>query len=275
MADNIDLWTADFDGRPLLNTDLVAQLGRAGSRTASDTSIAVALADLAHDDLVAKATHGNTSLTSKQLGIVLSALRQVLNRLGVQWTLPFRDHDSFEGYYRRENLTGSGSWSARRGRLHELFEPLRQELAHRVDVEGVDEVIDLEEPGPTWASLEEDIEQMRRHFRDARSRAGYRNVGNDAVHILEGLSAVAYDAAQQLRSGEVEPPVAQTKNRLTRVIEVETGSTSLADAVRALITLTQSVKHDPDSDRVKAGAAADAAVLVVNMVKRALQKEEA
>ena len=113
--------------------------------------------------------------------------------------------------------------------------------------------------------------ELRRHFHNARTPQDYRNIGNDVVAVLEALSAAAYDPARHLFPGESEPPLAQTKNRLTRIVEVDSepeGSDELARLARATVEMAQAVKHNAAGSRNRAGVAADAVIQLANIIRR-------
>lgn len=94
--------------------------------------------------------------------------------------------------------------------------------------------------------------------------------------VLEAISGAAYDPSRHLFEGEAEPPVTQTKNRLARIIEVDSereGSDELLRLARATAEMAQAVKHNPGGSRVRAGIAADAVIQLANMIRR-LQPSE-
>ena len=53
-----------------------------------DLAVAVGLAQLADDELVCYGTDGNQTLTNHQMALLIRVLTAVLNRLGVDFTLP-------------------------------------------------------------------------------------------------------------------------------------------------------------------------------------------
>jgi hypothetical protein len=121
-----------------------------------------------------------------------------------------------------------------------------------------------------------EIAELRRHFHAARTPQDYRNIGNDVVAVLEALSAAAYDPARHLFEGETEPPVTQTKNRIARIIEVDSereGSDELMRLAWASADMAQAVKHNAAGSRVRDGIAADAVIQLTNLVRR-LQASE-
>lgn len=89
--------------------------------------------------------------------------------------------------------------------------------------------------------------------------------------VTEALSREVYDAAQHLRAGETEPPVANTKQRLERFVEDAASgpdNAALRKLVRAAIEMAQSVKHRSRPTRREAGIAADAVILLANLLRR-------
>lgn len=80
-----------------------------------------------------------------------------------------------------------------------------------------------------------------------------------------------YDPAVHLRPGEDEPPVAKTKQRLDRYIDdALTGpdNAPLRRLAKAAVEVAQQVKHSGDPTRREAGIAADAVILLANMLRR-------
>lgn len=113
--------------------------------------------------------------------------------------------------------------------------------------------------------------ELRRHFQTAITPQGYRNVGNDCVIVIEVVSAAAYDPAQHLRPGESEPPVAKTKDRLDRIVEVELPgpeNAELRKLARATVEAAQAIKHRTTPSRRDAGLAADATIMLANLMWR-------
>ena len=119
--------------------------------------------------------------------------------------------------------------------------------------------------------MDEEIAELRRHFEIATSPQDYRNIGNDCVTVLEAISAVAYDHAIHKRGDEPEPPVASTKDRLDRYVEVSipgAENAPIRKVARAVIELAQAVKHRPAGNRRDAGIAADAVIQLANLLRR-------
>ncbi|MFB0840194.1 hypothetical protein ACETK3_19595 [Arthrobacter sp. E44] len=263
-----DVWTPQ---QYRLNTELIERIHAGPLQNATDVEIAVPLARLVHDEYRSRGTDNNPRISQAESRAVMAALRAVLKRLSVDFQPPFTDFDGFYTYWKNNN--GYGSWQARRQILAELFDPLHEQLA---DLEAGTVASVLAEPVTTqprtgWTRVDEEITELRRHFANARTEQDYRNVGNDCVIILERLSEAAYVPARHLPEGEEEPPVAQTKNRLDRVIEVDLAGSenaALRKLVRSAIEQAQGVKHGATINRRYAGVAADSAILLANMLRR-------
>jgi hypothetical protein len=171
-----------------------------------------------------------------------------------------------------------GSWQARRDLLNAIFDPLHDRL---IEVEVSASTSLLVQPisprGRTgWAKVDEEIVEMRRHFQSAVSPQDYRNVGNDAVIVTEALSRQLYDPVKHLRAGEQEPAVGKTKQRLERFVEdALPGSDSAAARrlVRASIDMAQETKHRDTPTRREAGLAADAVILLANLLRRLTESQ--
>jgi hypothetical protein len=269
-----DFWVEAEDalaGGLHFNLPLVQGLRRAPLQGVSDVEAGIALARLLHDEFQRYGTDGSQQVSDGDAREAMRTLVIITKRLGLRFEPPFLDLTGFRAYWGSHG--GYGSWAARRSMLQALFDPVHAELELREDdaFHG-----DLAEPiSPQrrigWPDVDEEIAELRRHFHSASTPQDYRNVGNDVVSVLEKLSEAAYDPSRHLRDGEVEPPVSQTKNRLTRIIEVESESEQsdeVARLARATIELAQAVKHNASGSRVRAAIAADAAILLANMLRR-------
>src|SRR6266542_6663852 len=93
---------------------------------ADDLDAAMALSQLAHDDLERYGTGGGQKLSDEDLGVALRTLRAVLKRLGVSFEVPFRSFTTFRTYWVRQGM--SHSWQARREYLGSVFDPVPQRL---------------------------------------------------------------------------------------------------------------------------------------------------
>ncbi len=188
-------------------------------------------------------------------------------------TRPWRNFTSFKTYWLAND--SYGSWHARREMVSEVFDPIHQRLEEREDsvaynpgiVEAVTSHVQL-----GWPQADAEIEQIRRSFQRARSPLEYREVGLACVALLEVLSEVCYQRDRHLYDGEEEPPVRNTKQRLSRVIEHEFADRDLGKELGRLVKraaeLSQAVKHSPTRSRVEAGITADTVFLIANILRR-------
>lgn len=263
-----DVWAVRQDS---LNTDLIERIYAGPIKTATDVEIAVPLARLVHDEYRSRGTDNNLRISVNESRAVMAALRAVVKRLGIEFRPPFTDFDGFYSYWKNNN--GYGSWEARRKILADLFDPLHERLA---DVEAGTVASTLAEPVTShprtgWTRVDEEITELRRHFQGAVTTKDYRNIGNDCVIVLERLSEAAYVRERHLEDGEDEPPVASTKNRLERVVQVDLAGSQNAELrklVRAAIEQAQAVKHGATTSRRYAGVAADSVILLANILRR-------
>ncbi|WP_433122531.1 hypothetical protein ACQ7FX_13970 [Arthrobacter koreensis] len=254
-----------------LNTGLIERIHAGPIPTATDVEIAVPLARVVHDEFVSRGTDNSPRISVPESRAVMAALRAVLKRLNIDFKPPFTDFDAFYKFWK--NNGGSGSWAARREILRELFDPLHEQLA---DLEAGTIASSLAEsvstrPRTGWTRVDEEIAELRRHFQNAKTEQDYRNVGNDCVIIMERLSEAAYARDRHLFEGEEDPPVANTKNRLDRVVEVElpgSKNAALRKLVKAAIEQAQGVKHGATLNRQYAGVAADSVILLANILRR-------
>ncbi|WAC51865.1 hypothetical protein [Frigoribacterium sp. SL97] len=264
-------WGSEVTQQSAIDVDLLEGLLDGPNPAHGDIEIVVPLARFVHDEYEAYGTHGSP-LSNDDSRLLLRALKAVLERLGIDtFDPPFRDYETFRKYWRAND--GHGSWQARRDMLHDKFDTLHEMLDARETDSLAGALADPISPRKAtgWQRVDEELNEMRRHFQAARTEQDYSNVGNDAVAALEALSSASYEHTRHGEPGTDEPPVPNTKSRLGRVVEVElpgSENAELRKVVRAAIELAQATKHRRNGDRRSAGMAADAVLLVVNLVRR-------
>lgn len=265
----VDDPTSAQDGA--LDLDLLVSLRTASLRDHSDLEAAIALAQILDDQFTRFGTDSTHTITDAGSREAMRTLGAVTKRLDVPFAPPFRDLPSFRAYWGSHG--GYGSWAARRAMVNELFGPLHEELERREDSllrGGLAEPISPRK-GTGWTAVDVEIAELRRHFHTAQTPQDYSNIGNDVNAVLEALSGAAYDPSRHLYDGETAPRVAETKNRLTRVIEVDcrtVGGAELKRHAKTTIELAQAVKHNRAGSRTQAGIAADAVIQLANMIRR-------
>lgn len=236
-----------------------------------DLTSAIVLTRVVRSELEAFGTGGGERLTDAQLEIAQRTLRAVLGRVGIDITLPWRNFTAFKTYWLQKGA--SGSWQARRDLIAASFDPVQDELDRQEEGEFRAVLAEAVSPRTAtgWPKVDEEITELKRRFRTASTPQDYRDVGNRCVAVLEALSRTVYDPSRHLREGELEPPADKTKQRLGRYVE-----DSLAgkdnEAIRAVankvIELAHSVKHSTAPARREAGIAADAVILLANILRR-------
>ena len=253
------------------DTDLVTALRKGPLPDRSDVEAAIALAELVHSELEAFGTGGGGSLSSNDdIGLAVIVLRSVTNRLGVSFELPYRNFATFYGYWKRNGA--EGSWQARRDMLDEVFEPLHLELL-RLEERTFDALADPISPRNQlgWPLVDGEVRELRRRFQAAVTPQDYRSIGGHCVGVVEALSRTVYDPKKHLDEGEDEPPVDKTKQRLGRYVERSLSGKAneeLRRLVNSSIEFAQAVKHGSGGTRQDAGIAADATIMLANLLRR-------
>ena len=239
----------------------------------ADLDVALALMDLVRDDLQLSGTSGGDRISDGDMRLAVRALERASARAGHEFKLPFRDHAGWRSYWIRKGASGSGGWQARRDLLGDLFDGayalLMAAQDRALDSTLAEAVSPHERLG--WPEVDTEVGELRRHFRTASTPADYRAVGNDCVHLTEALSRQVYDHTRHRPAGEDEPPVAKTKLRLERyVVERLPGSDNaeMRKFARSAIELAQAIKHGGAPTRTEAGIAADAVIVLANMLRR-------
>jgi hypothetical protein len=255
----------------------MSELRRRPLADKTDLEAAVPLARVTHDELQKYGTDGGQEFDAEDIREAIIALKAVVRRLGIKdFGVPFRDYDSFHGWWLDND--GYGSWQKRRDLLAKIFNPLHDRLALLEDEALSSSLADAISPHARtgWVAVDTEISELRRHFLSAHSPQDYRGVGLDCVAVTEALSAQVYDPALHLREGEDAPPVANTKARIERFIEdAASGSANsgLRRLARSTIEFAQHVKHSKTPTRREAGIAADAVILLANILRRLTEPE--
>lgn len=214
----------------------------------SDVEVAPELTTLIHEELRRFGTGGTPLMSDADIRIALQALHATVSRIGVPpANVPFRDFSTFKEYWNRQGAAGNGGYQKRRNILSAIFDGLHDTLAE-LETRSLSSTLAepvTSHPRTGWPKVDVEI-TLRRHFQNAVTEQDCRAVGNDCVHVLEAVSAAAYDPAVHLWAGETEPPVQCTKDRLERAVEVDlvgSDNARMRALVRATIEVAQQVKH--------------------------------
>jgi len=276
---NTEIPGSDMNGDPWtvitrLDEELLDGLRRKPAAGRDDLEVGIALAQLVHDELESYGTNGQQRLDEQQVALAIRALSAVLKRLGVQFELPYRNFSTFRTFWMRNDC--SGSWQARRDLLDERFEPLHHRLM-RLEETTLEALANPVSPraGTGWPVVDEEIKELRRRFQSSATAQDYRAVGTHCVGVLDALSRTVYDPSRHLRKGETVPPPDKSKQRIGRYVEDTLAGPEHED-LRALtnkaIEFAHHVKHSPTPTRREAGIAADAVILLANILRRLEQE---
>ena len=144
-------------------------------------------------------------------------------------------------------------------RVWDILEP-----AHKQLLEYERQVLanELEESG--WPIVDREVEELRKLWVPANSPAQYSAVGNQALRAIEAISD---------RLGDPQFPRIQSINRLTGVLDSASpkgqANEHLKSLVKDAVNLANAAKHDASPSRLKAGAAANAALSMVGIFRAA------
>ncbi|AQX14968.1 MULTISPECIES: hypothetical protein [Tessaracoccus] len=264
-----DVWGSSSE---VLNREVI-QLAEEGRLDARDIDVALSLATFVHDEYEEYGTRGHNKLDDKDIALAQRALAVVLARVGIQFSLPWRDFSKFRSYWLKN--AGYNSWQARRIILAGFFDPVYKSLETMLEG-GTGGVAEAVSPHAVtgWPRVDVEVAALRERFGTARTAQDYRDVGNRCVAVLEAVGEVVYDQEKHLREGEELPARDKSKQRLERYVEDSLAGKEKAkvrSVVRPVIELAHSVKHQTEPTRRDSGIAADATVLLVNILRRAEQ----
>src|SRR5574337_1243170 len=254
-----------------LRVDLLDQLRAGPVAGVDDLDVAIALSGLVWDELKAYGTDGATRLDNEQIALAQRALKATLHRIGIELDFPWRNFESFKTHWIKNEC--SGSWQARRVHLEEFFGPVQQQLDK---LEGAPfRAVNAEAVSPHtktgWPKVDVELTELRRRFRTASTTQDYRDVGNRSVGVLEAISRTVYDPTVHVRVGETELSPDKTKLRIARYVEDSLAgkdNEAIRGVVVKTIELAHNLKHSAEPTRREAGIAADAVIMLANILRR-------
>lgn len=255
-----------------LNNDLLLQLVQGTFSDSNALETALSLVRLVRREYEAFGTdQSQVTISEDESRMALRTLRVVLQRQGIEFKPPWRDFSSFHGYWMTEG--GYGSWQARREILEKWFRPVQDVLGEAEEQEFIGELTDGISPHKSlgWDDVDDHIAQLRQRFRSASTPMDYKDVGNRCVGVLEALSAHVYDAATHCPPGQKAPPVDKTDIRIGAYIDQRLPGKSneeLRGLVKKASALSHKMKHSGRADRTTTGIAADAVILLANILRR-------
>lgn len=254
-----------------LDRDRLTRLLEAADPVEPDLDVALALMDLVRDDLTASGTGGGESLSDEDMRLAIRVLSRVADRAGYEFKLPFRDHTSWRAWWNRND--GYGSWQARRELLGGLFDETYARLIAAQDQALDATLVEAISPHRTlgWPDVDAEINELRRQFTRATTPQDCAAVGLVAVRVTEALSRKVYVHAVHGAPGEEEPKISDTKKRLGSYVGAKLpgkGNEELRRLAKTTIEAAQAMKHRGTPTRTEVEIAADAAILLANMLRR-------
>lgn len=236
-----------------------------------DLETALALTSLVLGQFKGFGTDGSQTISNDESRGVLSTLTAVLARHDVTFSPPWRDFDTFKTYWLAHD--GHGSWAARRQMLADVFDPVFQVLQAEERRHLGNYTAEPVSPRPRtgWERVDQEIDELRRQFRRASTQQDYRDVGNRAVGVLEALSDGVYEPIKHDLPGKGTPPVDKTDIRIRAFIDEKlpgSGNEELRGLVKKASALAHKMKHSPRADRTRSGMAADAVIMLANLLRR-------
>ena len=266
----INSWTSSQSDRQI-RFDLVRNLKKGTIPGDDNLTTALALTRIVWEEYEAYGTDSSQSSSNEESRELLRTLILVLHRQGINLQLPWRDFSSFRSYWIAND--GRGSWQARRNMIAQYFEPVRSELEDLEEKTYSNELATPVSPRDRlgWTTVDQQIEQLRYRFRTASTTVDYKDVGNRCVGVLEELSRILYQPEVHCAPDEKPPPVDKTNVRISAYIDRRLkGSCNeeLRGLVKKASALSHKIKHSPTADRATAGIAADAVIILANILRR-------
>lgn len=260
-----------------LKIDLIDSLAKAPRVDVDELELAKSLLTLLRDEFVSYGTDGSDMrLDDQTVKPVLRATKMITKRNNLtEPALPFRDFTGFMDYWRKEGMSGGGSWAVRRGYIQDIFNPIIDAIEEKQDEIYITQLSTPVSEQPVigdWVKLKDEITQLRNRFAGAKTPQDFSAVGTACVRIIEGLSRVAYK--QDIHGEDTdtsEPPVDKTNIRIGRVIECGLGgrkNAELRSLAKSSSEVAHKVKHATTPNALQAGIACDATILLTSIVQR-------
>lgn len=268
-----DVWSSVLGGAvgELVDTGLLEHLRRGSVAGTPDSEVAEVLLRQLRADLEAYGTDKPARFRDDDLPEVIRTTSRVTQRLGLEFDLPFRTYDEWRRHWVAKGC--KGSWACRRRLVGTMFdEPMRsvRRLADQTDQQVLGRPVSPA-AGTGWPMVDREIDNLRRAFGMAASPADYANIGNGCVRLTEMISAACWDGARHGVPDQPDPPIASTKARFDRIVDVDAagpGNAEMRKLVRATIEFAQQVKHGGTPTRRRAGLAADSVIALANLLRR-------
>lgn len=272
----INSWTTSQSDRKI-RFNLIRNLKRGTIPGGDSLATALALTRIVWEEYEAYGTDSSQSISNEESRELLRTLILTLHRQGINLQIPWRDFSSFRSYWIAND--GRGSWQARRNIIAQYFGPVRSELEDLEEKTYANELASPVSPRDQlgWTTVDQQIEQLRHRFRTASTTVDYKDVGNRCVGVLEELSRILYQPEAHCAPDEKPPPVDKTGIRIGAYIDRRlkgSGNEELRGLVKKVSALSHKIKHSPTADRTTVGIAADAVIMLANILRRLQEPRE-
>lgn len=278
VPDEAMSWARPDATKRVVNMDLVRELSERRIPGDNDLETAISLSRIVRAEFEFFGTdNSQVTLTDAESSAALSALRVLARRQGITFQPPWLDFRSFKAYWLAHE--GRGSWKKRRDMVADVFSPLLEQLESIGAFAHINQLADPISPHEKlgWPGVDDHIEELRNRFRSASTVMDYKDVGNRCVGVLEALSAKVYDPAVHGLEDKPEPPVDKTDIRIGAYIDYRLPGSSneeLRGLSKKASALAHKTKHSSQADRTMSGIAADAVILLANILRRLEESEE-
>lgn len=259
-----------------LKIDLIIQLSKSTNPHIDELELVLALHTLLRDDFISFGTSGSSRLDDDSVKFVLRAAKIVAKRNNLkELEMPFRDFNGFGDYWRKEGMSGGGSWSVRRRYIQSIFNPIIDAIEERQDelyFTLLSAPVSELPPIGDWIKIKDEITQLRNRYATAKTPQDFSTVGTACVRIIEGISKVAYIQNVHGNTADTsEPPVDKTNVRIGRIIETGLGgrnNSELRTLAKSSSEVAHKVKHATTPNALQAGLACDATILLASIIQR-------
>ena len=263
-----------------INHEMLENLRKAPLLEHTDIECIEALTILLKNELINRGTGKKwSSVADHDFRIIVSTSVQVAHRIGLTFPkLPFRDLSGFEAYWKSKGMVGDGSWQQRRNFVTSLFDGFENEISdylHSIPQVSLGDPLVISGTA-SWESIDLEVQDLRSRYASSANVADYNSVGLQCVRITELLAEMVFDEQRHLED-DVDPPHAgQTKNKFDLVIQQEfpgEGNHEIRKSMRSTIDLAQTLKHRRNPKKREVAIAADATILLVNMMRSLLDPQ--
>ena len=262
----------------ILRIDLVRRLRLEPLADVLDINAAVELVEVVEDSLENISRDQEPILGESEFPEAVKALKAVLTRLGIDFTLPYRSYRSYRYYCHGQDLT---SVMGRGVDLEQTFAPVKSALERIEDNmlrQPLVSPVFVDDENDKWRKVRREYSELKRAYARAITEEEMRALGTNCIGVLEAVADAVYvPALHDVYKDVTKPPEPDSLSkdrphkRLQRYLRHELQGSENEDVrktVGAVIALANRVKHGDFTSAVEAGIATDATLLVAACIKR-------